>query len=1695
MGHNHNSSEIKSEIPVNPTVHYQNYIQVECESEIEFETESESEFEPKSSIDIPDLSYVNTSSITPDLNTLNSHSFLNNQINHISPCIYGIPIIISHHKSYNYDDVAFTDSGAQRSLVKLSLFNKIKKSTKKPNRPQLLKTRVVLKSISGDKLIVYGKTIFQVFIEQIPYFCDFMVVEDNCCTFPGNILLGCDNLSKIPLILDYSEKLSYLKHKGKLLPIPLIPITNKINQTACVDKMTVCQNSPDFKSANIFNSEPKPKKSIQDYFSNSSIDDEFLPTLSNQSLSQLPKPQTELHSVIQSSGIKKNYPIPNNPIYCANNLVIDDSILYKVYTTEYTKILPHSKYIIRTKVESDIHTYPPDNLTLLTENRKDFRNIGSFFIGSILSNCNNGCILLECINLGNNVIHLDPHTYLTTASPIIITEPITNSSSTSNSSSINSVSTSKNLSDSEIRNVYKEILLSHSAKSSDTYVLQNPQQLDDMLDFLVKHRNIISLENDPVGLCPLVQFTVKLKDDSPSYIYTPPYRHPHKYLQAIDDWVEDNLSKGYIEPSSSPFSSPLLVIPKKSSSKMRIVLDYRKLNAVTVPDRFPLPNIQESLSLIGNSKVFSTIDLLSGFTHIMVEKESRKYLAFSTTRGHFEPIRMPQGTTNSPSVFSRAMEMALSGLLGLHCLLFIDDCLVFSKSIDDHYESLTKVFHALQKANLRIKLEKCEFFKNSVTYLGFKISEKGLSPDPVKLEALKGFKIPTNVSETRSLLGFFNYFRHLIPNYSHIAHPLTQLLKKNVPFSWNIEQQSAYDKLKKLLLLDPSLSFPDYTKPFILSVDASNYGVGAVLAQLNEEGLEKPIAFTSRLLNKAERNYSTTEREALAIIHALSKFRTIILGYNLKIYTDHSALVHLFRHRQLTGRLERWNLRIQSFNPEFVYKKGKLNIVPDYLSRHPAPNVSDINSVLNISSLNTKILNLTEQTIFTEQRKCPRLSPLIKWYETLPNERLGAPHLIINGLLYYVTNDNRYLLQVPDSLIYTVLYLNHHALGSGHPGHLRTEKRIRELYTFPKLSQLCKQFCKECSSCLEIKGNKPHPISISTYPLPFQPFSRVHLDTVGPLPKCKNTNNRYILVFKDSLTRYTELCPVPSREAKYVAKALLERIITNHSTPSILITDSAAEFKSQFFLELCKLWRIKKANITIYHPSSNSLVERENRNIENYLRNYVNSNHNDWDKYLPFCQIALNSSYNTSIGNTPHFLLHHYVKRLPYSIPDYVSPFVHNKSSNQGKDFIHDYTAEMFERSSAIRELSRDKLKAETTKIAQRQHQNAPNRHANIGDRVYILAIKPANQSPKLAKRWQGPYLVTNILKFGKYILQCLETGKQFVCHIDNFKIVSYPKLTVPENSLKSCIKASANPSSSRKRVSFQSDVTNPSDFHLKSRPLDLPFSQFPSFSSSVPITFPNSRSEFQPSEGDHTQQQFSTPIAASQRQYSSPISAPSKTISSESPLSTEHVEIENVTPIQPTYTSPSISPTYQSTPKPLTPKPLPRRNISNISTPSSYSPYSPYYSPQHTTPQSILNKDYSSDLSDITNKSSTPPLPFEQTDKSLSDVSSSPPLRDDRDIDPSYKPYQFYKGPRDNTPIQTRSRTRLQNQELIKQNPDIPTFSYELYRDNDSYTSLPTLPPNQNSNNIQTSTPTSSRDNNKPDERTGAIPKIRKDK
>src|SRR5215469_6691210 len=282
----------------------------------------------------------------------------------------------------------------------------------------------------------------------------------------------------------------------------------------------------------------------------------------------------------------------------------------------------------------------------------------------------------------------------------------------------------------------------------------------------------------------------------------------------------------------------------------------------------------------------------------MVDEDSRDYFSFATRKGSYRLKRLPMGLSSSPSIFSKVMEMALSSLIGEAVLIFIDDALIFSKDISSHYEKLLQVFDALQRNNLKIKLSKCKFFQKSVTFLGFRISDKGISPDPKKLEAIRKLAPPTDVPGVRSVLGLFNFFRHMVMDYAKMAKPINVLLRKTQPFIWLDEQQAAFESLKESLLLQPCITFPDYSKKFIISTDESGMGIAGVLAQLNEEGKEVPLGFVSRPFTKAEVNYSITEQEAHAVIYTLKKFRSIIYGYPVEIVTDHRALIYMFTSKK-----------------------------------------------------------------------------------------------------------------------------------------------------------------------------------------------------------------------------------------------------------------------------------------------------------------------------------------------------------------------------------------------------------------------------------------------------------------------------------------------------------------------------------------------------------------------------------------------------------------------------------------------------------------------------------------------------------------------------------------------------------------------------------------------------------------------------
>ena len=367
-------------------------------------------------------------------------------------------------------------------------------------------------------------------------------------------------------------------------------------------------------------------------------------------------------------------------------------------------------------------------------------------------------------------------------------------------------------------------------------------------------------------------------------------------------------------------------------------MDYQKVNSVTKRDAYPLPRIDATLDSLAGAEYFTVLDLASGYWQVEVEEDDKEKTAFSTPQGHFHFNVMPFGLTNAPATFQRLMECILAGLNPSHCLIYLDDIIVHSTTFSEHLERLASVLRQLRNAGLQLKPSKCKFAQKEVHYLGHIASAAGAQPDPSKTEAVSSYPVPRNVQEVRQFLGLANYYRQFIKHFSEITEPLHQLTRKTTKgFHWNPSCQSAFDELKRRLVSPPILAYPDFSLPFVLHTDASATVVGAVLCQI-QNGMERVISYWSRQLNKAERNYSTIEREALAAVAAVKEFYPYLYGFPFQLVTDHNPLTALKGLKDVGGQLTRWMLYLQQFDYTIEYKSGRTHGDADSLSRRPDGN-------------------------------------------------------------------------------------------------------------------------------------------------------------------------------------------------------------------------------------------------------------------------------------------------------------------------------------------------------------------------------------------------------------------------------------------------------------------------------------------------------------------------------------------------------------------------------------------------------------------------------------------------------------------------------------------------------------------------------------------------------------------------------------
>ncbi|MCP3668139.1 MAG: hypothetical protein GY696_37575, partial [Gammaproteobacteria bacterium] len=623
--------------------------------------------------------------------------------------------------------------------------------------------------------------------------------------------------------------------------------------------------------------------------------------------------------------------------------------------------------------------------------------------------------------------------------------------------------------------------------------------------------------------------------------------------------VSKMLQQGVISRSCSPWSSPVVLVTKKDKS-WRFCVDYRRLNDVTKVDGYPLPRIQDILDSLSKSKIFSTLDLASGYWQIEIDPKDREKTAFCCFSGLFEFNVLPFGLTSAPASFQRLMEVTLAGLQWRNVLVYIDDICIFSPDFETHLRDIEQVLSRLSKAGLKLKPTKCHFGCAEIPFLGHVISASGVRPDPSKVEAVKNYKVPSSVLEVRQFCGLVGFYRRFIRNFAMTAKPLYQLLQKGHIFYWSAECQKAFEQLRDELVAPNILCYPDFSRPFCLSTDACDSGLGTVLSQSDDDGEERPVAYASRSLSKAERNYAIIEKEGLGIVWAIKYWRHYLYGRKFTLFTDQAPLKWILKSRDSTGRLQRWSLSLQEYDYTVEHRKGIHNSNADALSRLYVENSPD---EVNAASTGPRPQNLQNPSrsvlsdffyldfLKESQRTDERLSKILQKVESgtaVPVENdetvSAGRYAVRDGILVHIPSEMTRLshefsdqLVVPLSHRLRVLQSCHDDIFSAHLGIDKTLKKVSQRFFWPNMKQTVIDYVRRCPDC----QTKKRPIQAERAPLvPIPmggPFETVAVDILGPLPLTENGNS-VIVVFTDYLTKWVECFSLPDQKASTIAKCL-----------------------------------------------------------------------------------------------------------------------------------------------------------------------------------------------------------------------------------------------------------------------------------------------------------------------------------------------------------------------------------------------------------------------------------------------------------------------------------------------------------------------------------------------------------------------------
>ena len=922
-----------------------------------------------------------------------------------------------------------------------------------------------------------------------------------------------------------------------------------------------------------------------------------------------------------------------------------------------------------------------------------------------------------------------------------------------------------------------------------------------LIELLTNFQDVFSSGPDDFGSTDVTTHKIDVGDATP--IKQPARRVPLKQREEVNVLLEEMRSQGVIEPSQSPWSSPVVLVQKKDGSK-RFCVDYRKLNEVTKRDCYPLPRVDTTLDAINGSSWFSTLDLKSGYGQVKMAENDKEKTAFTAGEGLWQFTVMPFGLANAPATFERLMEQILQGLPWTVCLVYLDDVIVHAKTLADEFENLRTVFQRLRQAGLKLSPRKCHFFQKSVRYLGHVVSESGIAVDPEKTIAVSRWPEPRNKTEVRSFLGLSTYYRRFIPHFADVARPLQQLTEKDREFSWTEECQGSFENLKQLLTLTPILAYPNVTDEFCLDTDASDYAIGDVLSQ-KQNGQERVVAYFSRTLTRSERNYCVTRKELLAVVKAIEHFNYYLYGQKFRVRTDHSALQWLMSFREPQGQLTRWVEKLQIYDFTVEHRSGSEHKNADALSRRPcADGTCKQCDRYEERFLQEKVARVSKADVLhvkpcgkeSEKNEDDFVEGAIDWKEkqgedddmtliikalkekqTKPEWNEIAPCgdevktlwaqwdslRFIDGILYRVWEDSsgkREVLQVvvPTVLRKQIFGILHDSKTGGHFGINKTIGKIRMKFYWPKLRDDVKVWCAQCDVCAARKGpSRKIKAPLATYVVGL-PMERVAIHVLGPLP-VSESGNRYILIAMDYFTKWPEAYALPNQEAETVAKVLVDQFVSRFGTPAQLHSDQGRNFESQVFTEMCKLLGIEKTRTTPLHPQSDGMVERYNRTLEHQIAMFVNENQKDWDQHISLLLMAYRTATHESTGLTPAKLMMGRELRVPLDLLMGTPPELKQISKPS-------YVEKLKESLSIAHNYARQRLRITTERMKTRYNLDATATRLVVGTQVWLYRPRRKKDlSPKLSKNWVGPYVIVKRINDLVYRIQLTDRCKPMVVH------------------------------------------------------------------------------------------------------------------------------------------------------------------------------------------------------------------------------------------------------------------------------------------------------------------------------------------